>query len=271
MESYVKPLNMNNVKNDLEFLVDKYSYLIKKEKNITEDGPIWLMWYQGIENAPPIVLSCFHSIIKNKNKHRVYIINKNNLKNFIKLPSYIMEKFNNGSISITHFSDIVRMALLTKYGGYWIDSTYFINAPIIKVNTTFYTLKLNSKIKWATSFLAASKNSFLVTYCFLSLLYYWKKYDHIIEYLLLDDIINVAYISSEEFKKVIDNMPLTCNAISLLKVINSTFNQSDFNCYINKLSWKRKWSILNNGTKTNYGYIIENYKFNHKYNKYIYF
>ena len=49
-----KLLNWENVRNDFELLANKYKYLIKKEKNIEEDSPIWMMWYQGIENAPPI-------------------------------------------------------------------------------------------------------------------------------------------------------------------------------------------------------------------------
>ena len=76
------------------------------------------MWYQGIETAPPIVLSCMQSIIQNRKKHPVIIISKYNLEKYIKLPSYIMDKFINNIFSITHFSDIIRMALLSKYGGY---------------------------------------------------------------------------------------------------------------------------------------------------------
>ena len=54
-----------------------------------------------------------------------------------------MDKFINNIFSITHFSDIIRMALLSKYGGYWIDSTYLVTSPLTKVNTSFFTLKLN--------------------------------------------------------------------------------------------------------------------------------
>ena len=53
----------NSIKHDFEILVNEYKYLIKKEKHIEEDSPIWVMWYQGIENAPPVVKSCIQSII----------------------------------------------------------------------------------------------------------------------------------------------------------------------------------------------------------------
>jgi hypothetical protein len=53
------------LKKDFEYLVDKYKKLIISEKNISDDSPIWMMWYQGINNAPPMILSCIQSIIEN--------------------------------------------------------------------------------------------------------------------------------------------------------------------------------------------------------------
>ena len=93
-------LNWKNIKKDFEALANKYSYLIKKEKNIEEDSPIWMMWYQEIEPAPPIVKACIQSVIVNRAKHPVHIISKYNLEKYVKLPSYLMEKFNNGTFII---------------------------------------------------------------------------------------------------------------------------------------------------------------------------
>ena len=176
---YKKLPNWNKIKIDFELLINKYKYLIKSEKNIEENSPIWMMWYQGIETAPQIVLSCMQSIIKNRAKHPVIIISKYNLEKYIKLPSYIMDKFTNNIFSITHFSDIIRMALLSKYGGYWIDSTYLVTSPLTKVNTSFFTLKLNYcwtnnhpfiNCLWSVNFMATSKNSFISTFGYKALL-----------------------------------------------------------------------------------------------------
>ena len=138
-----KALNWNNIGKDFKLLAKKYKYLIKKEKKIEDDSPIFIMWYQGIENAPPIVKACVKSVIMNRAKHPVHIISKYNLEKFIKVPSYIYDKFNKGIFSITHFSDILRFGLIFKYGGYWIDATYFLTKPIENTNLSFYTIKLN--------------------------------------------------------------------------------------------------------------------------------
>ena len=74
IEPYRKRPTLKDVKKDFKSIVNKYEYLLKEEKNIEEDCPIWTMWYQGIEKAPPIVLSCFQSMIENRGKHPVIIL-----------------------------------------------------------------------------------------------------------------------------------------------------------------------------------------------------
>ena len=69
-------LNWKNIQKDFKMLANKYRYLITKEKNIDENSPIWMMWYQGIETAPPIVKACIQSVINNRAKHPVIIISK---------------------------------------------------------------------------------------------------------------------------------------------------------------------------------------------------
>ena len=241
-------LNWDNVKNDFEFLSNKYRYLIKNEKNISEDSPIWMMWYQGIENAPLIVQSCVQSVILNRVKHPVYIIDKYNYEKYIKLPFYIKEKFNNGTFSLTHFSDIIRMGLLLKYGGYWIDSTYFINIPLTKVNTNFYSLKTRYcfehpfiKCLWAGNFLAVAPKSFIATYSYIAFLLYWKKYNSLIDYFLIDYIILIAYNNIPEFKNLITDLPfVNCNIFSMVNLLDSEYNKKHLQCSFNKLTRKKK-------------------------------
>ena len=234
---------------------------------------IWVMWYQGIENAPPIVKSCIQSIIVNREKHPVYIISKNNLDKYIKLPDFVIEKFNEGKLSIQHFSDIIRFALLHKYGGYWIDATYFINTPLTNVNTSFYTLKLKHcwththpfiDCSYSINFMAVPKNSFIATYGYNALIYYLKKYKYFISYLLLDYIIYIAFINVPEFKEIINTLPsISCDIFSLDGKLNLDYNESYF-CSFNKLRKISLYELKNGKNLTNYGYIIDKYKFNSK-------
>ena len=263
--------NIDSVYKDLNNLASKYEYLLKSNKKIKNNSPIWVMWYQGIENAPPIIKVCVASIYKNKAKHRLILLDKNNLYNYITLPDYIMDKFNRNVFSITHFSDIVRFALLYKYGGYWIDSSYLVTAPLMHLNTSYFTLKVIhcfssthiSKCRWAVNFFATPKNDFLATYGYNAIIEYWKKYDSLIEYFLIDIIFFVAFNKEEKIRNLTNNLPyINCNIFSLANKLNNNFNKCDIECPFNKLSRGLRGKIYNKGIMTNFGYLAKEYKLN---------
>lgn len=265
--SNANSLNWVNIENDFKFLALKYKYLIKREKRIIDNSPIWIMWYQGIKFAPPIVKSCIKSVIINKGKHHLHIIDKNNLKKYLELPSYIIEKFNNKSFSITHLSDIVRIGLLYKYGGYWIDSTILLTTPLKTFNSSFFTLKKRKcgkhpfiNCKWVVFIMGSRKKSFISTYVYISFLIYLKKYNSFIDYFLLDYIISIAYKYVDEFKNMIDKLPYDSCNMNLFSYLNLGYEKSYFRCQFNKLSYKKHFNLLNGKNKSNYGYIIEKYK-----------
>lgn len=250
-------------------LVHKYEDLINRENIIPDNSPIWVMWYQGIQDAPQIVQACIKSIIINAGKHPVFIINKYNYFKYVSLPLFILRKFNKGLFSITHFSDIIRMALLSKYGGYWIDSTYLVTSPLIKINSSFFTLKVThcyetiTKCLWAGNFIGTSKNSFLATYSYNAFLIYWRQYNSLIDYFLIDHIIYIAYQNVFKFRRFISNLPyIDCNIFSLANILNKNFDKTKDICPFNKLNKILKGKMFNKTKITFYGYIIKKYILN---------
>ena len=260
--------SLNIIKNDFKVLAKQYEYLLDKEEVIPEDSPIWIMWYQGINNAPPLVKACLQSVLINRAKHPVYLVDESNLNKYIELPDYILQKFYAKKFDITHFSDIVRMALLSKHGGYWIDSTYFVNTPLIHNNYSLFTLKLSecypgtvTKCRWAGNFLGMPKRSFLSVYAYNAFLFYWKNYDKLIDYFLIDEIILVGFDNAPKLRTLIDKLPyVTCNIFRLHASLDYEIKKTDFECPFNKLNKKVNEITLYNGEKTNYGYLIDEYK-----------
>lgn len=120
-------------------------------------------------------------------------------------------------LTYTHFSDIVRVCLLAKYGGAWIDSTCFCTGPIPpKVwKYEFYsckTLDMNLPVvangKWVTWFLVTGKNhTILFEFCRDMLFEYWEKENVLIDYLYIDYVIAYAYEHFRDIKEVIDRVP----------------------------------------------------------------
>lgn len=84
---------------------------------------IWFCWLQGMEQSPQVVRVCYASIVKNLPDREVKIVDGLNWQEYVELPGYIVEKWNNNQIPPAHFADLLRVSLLIKYGGTWIDST----------------------------------------------------------------------------------------------------------------------------------------------------
>ena len=68
---------------------------------------------------------------------------------YVSFSPEVITKFNEGKISMTTLSDRLRMELLYRYGGVWIDATYYvtdgrINDVIMKEG--FYTQKFGEPI-----------------------------------------------------------------------------------------------------------------------------
>ncbi|MBQ8522129.1 MAG: capsular polysaccharide synthesis protein [Clostridia bacterium] len=243
--------------------------VVSQEYNIYE-GKIWVFWWTGIETAPDIVKRCIEKIKKSSND-KVVILDKNNIKNYIEIPPHIYDKIEKGYITITHFSDILRMCLLSQYGGLWLDSTIYYTGGNIKeyLEREFYTIKhLNgnsryvSKNRWTGYFLSCKKNNLLVVNVRNILFEYWKKHDTLIEYFLIDFLIDLVYSNNYTVKCMIDNLePNNENNEKLVALLNEPYKEEILKKLINntnvfKLTWKQEFKLENEGKKTFYNYII---------------
>lgn len=97
---------------------------------------IWWCWLQGIEAAPPIVNACYNSIKRQITDREIRVIDERNWSEYVELPGYIVEKWGKGQIPAALFSDLLRLQLLIKYGGMWIDSTVFCSSGGEMENST---------------------------------------------------------------------------------------------------------------------------------------
>ena len=87
----------------------------------------------------------YRSIKKNNN---VILIDLTNYNSYVDIPEFIIEKFHKKTITPTHFSDILRFALMSKHGGIRIDSTYLIldKFPESVFTKVFFTLMLVTRL-----------------------------------------------------------------------------------------------------------------------------
>ncbi|MGR3318951.1 MAG: capsular polysaccharide synthesis protein [Candidatus Anammoxibacter sp.] len=88
---------------------------------------IWILWLQGLSEAPFLVRKCVDSWIKENENWEVVILDEINLSKYVvmDLPENIL-----ANLPLVKKSNIIRLHLLSKYGGVWADATTFCMKPL---------------------------------------------------------------------------------------------------------------------------------------------
>lgn len=267
-------------------LIEKYNRgeylsLFPIEGNVDFEGkiPVWVCWWQGINNAPELVEKCVESIYRHipQDIAKIHFINFENYMNYVAFSETIVNRFNKGLITLTHLSDILRVQLLYRYGGLWLDATYFISDDRIKdvFSKEFYTIKYSkpswsgdviAKGKWMVNFLFSKKNNPLFGFVMEAFEQYWSIRDDLLDYFLTDRLINVAYENVEKIRNIIDLNPV--NNLSSLKLMDcacSPYDEDIWNdmkkdTFAFKMSYKEYVaSVTPDGEDTFYGKILNSH------------
>ena len=191
-------------------LEKKYSKTLKEFDRDYQDTSehmgskkIWLCWFQGIEMAPELVKRCVESIQKNLPSREVVIITSENMQDYVPFPDFIMDKWKSGQITHTHMTDLLRLELLIRYGGTWMDATVFCSEREENIPSYFFDSDLfffqslkpgrdgHSHINSSWFMTAKSNNKYLMA-CRHLCYAYWEEHSSMIDYFLLHDFMAIC-------------------------------------------------------------------------------
>ena len=155
------------------------------------------------------------------------IINKTNLYKYVKFPSFILEKHKKNIIDNTHFSDLLRLELLIKYGGTWIDASVLItkyDKIFFKKDLFFFTAINSTKISGSNWFITAEKESPVLKTTRDLLYEYWRKENYLCDYFIFHLLFKFAfqrYIDDYFKMPIFSNVPVHFLQKYLLKKFNA--------------------------------------------------
>ena len=239
---------LRKLKKQYQSMLESFSYDRVTTKGIKSDN-VWVCWFQGLDYAPTIVKKCVQSIREHVGSENLTIITTNNVKNYVNLPKYIIEKWRKGIISNTHLSDILRLELLINYGGLWLDATTFVTGDIpqyIYDNDLFmYRLSdANDKaIRYNTWLMYATPDNRVLKMVRDLLYEYWKRENRLKEYFLIHLFITMVL---EKYPDDFDAMFRVSDSDSNILYLNyfnepyceETYNNIVKTTSIHKLTYK---------------------------------
>lgn len=103
-----------------------YPFISKKRLESTHI--IWQYWAQGYEQIPEVVRICLNSVERYKGDYEVIRLTDANLKEYVDFPDSFFRK--REKFGMAFFSDLLRMVLLSSYGGVWLDATVLLTGTL---------------------------------------------------------------------------------------------------------------------------------------------
>lgn len=171
-------------------IIDEEIIVADSEKS----NKVWICWFQGFDKAPELVKACVQSIREQLSAKEIILLDDSNIEEYIEIPEYIKKKRAKGIITPAHYSDIVRVSILCKWGGIWIDSTVFCTGnrifkiiedmPLFVFSQNDLLRKDIAPIVASSWFISAFSNQKILLLTKKLLFEYWRREKYLREYYL---------------------------------------------------------------------------------------
>ena len=271
----------------LQDLTDSYCACGNETQKRIDDGkvPVWCCWWQGEQQMPELVKMC-HNRLKQVipgDKAELHLITLENYRQYVDLPEHILDKYDRGIITMTTMSDVLRFALLEKYGGYWLDATVFFTGdiPAEYFDAEFYCQRMVSNTayvnreacggNWCGFSMAGAKNSIVFRFMNDAFSKWWERYDTIIDYVLIDYLLLSGFRHVPAIHQIIDRVPDNNEDIfEMYQVLNQPYSEELYQRLtkrnvMHKLTYKMELrKETDAGQATLYGYLLKMVEHGHE-------
>lgn len=210
---------------------------------------VWVCWLQGMDHAPHLVQTCYAALQKNWTDQDITLVTQDNLFDLVSFPDFIIDKWRKGIISNTHFSDLLRLELLIKYGGTWVDATVLCTGKIPQyvTDSAFFVFRDDFKNDQACDlsswFISAVPNHPILLHARDLLYAYWRKENKLVDYFLFHFFVTMCM---RTYRDLLYNAPFNSNLNPHTLQFVYLFNQYDAKiyqylqelCFVHKLTYK---------------------------------
>ncbi len=216
------------------FLLNRKDYYTGQPFEHKRNKTLWFCWLQGLDNAPEIVKACYDSLQQNLTDRDIKVIDNNNWRDYVELPGHVVRKWEKGRIPAANFSDLLRLELLIRYGGTWIDSTVLCTGFGFGIEKPEETQKMQDYQKYLDAdlflfqytppgtaegisisnwFITACTNNEVLMVLRDMLQEYWKDYDCTIDYYIFHLFFEMV---AKEYPQRVGAMPYGYSMDSLV-------------------------------------------------------
>lgn len=206
---------------------------------------VYVYWAQGFDAAPDIVRMC-NRRLKEHCSGTLVELDEPAMQELVRLPADIEAR----EIKPTHRSDLLRLELLARYGGSWLDATCLVTAdPTPKLAAlrapTGYFAFAKRRATFASWVMSSVPDHRMVRMQRAALHTYWRHHDRLTDYFAMHHIFESLTRLDEEFGRLWDATPTRPynRAFELFWHLDAYRSQEDFQkmlagSFVHKLTYK---------------------------------
>lgn len=174
----------------------------------------WSCWWQGMEEAPDLIKACINSL----RRYLPYevclvVITRDNYHDYVDFPQWLIDKVEDGRVTLTTFSDVIRASLLYKYGGIWMDSTILLTEPL-PLAFWDYEIFTIREFRYCLPFMGGKPGQKFYRFLMEGFFYYYKKYEYTKYYLLVTYLLDIAMNTYPDIRETYHKLPVKSAGIS---------------------------------------------------------
>jgi tetratricopeptide (TPR) repeat protein len=212
------------------------------------DPKIYVYWAQGMSGAPAVVQRCQEALHRLHPGGEVAVLDESVWAS-LDVPARTREVIRH---RLTHGSDVLRLELLARYGGIWLDATCLVRRPLVpepaaELTASGFFAFERGTYRPSSWLLMSAPGDYIVTTLRAALHVYWENFDNLVDYYLIHHLFEMlcqldppfrerweasprlSYKPARDFKA---QMFEPYDEAQYLKLLNASF--------ISKLSYKKQ-------------------------------
>lgn len=204
-------------------------------------------YWDSQENLPFIINKCRESLKKyiDPSKFELIILDKESYKEW----TDFRQEYIKAEITQAHFTDLLRVKLLEKWGGFWLDATCLLIQDFDKATEVIQHQEqfLFSYVKSRTGtwFMYSKPQNYIISMVSEAIQLWWEKKGYLTNYFMIHDVIEMLYWVDKKYQKQWDMMQRIHprHAVALFHSYHKACSYEEFcemvnNSFVHKLTYK---------------------------------
>ncbi|MFD1574963.1 capsular polysaccharide synthesis protein [Agromyces cerinus subsp. nitratus] len=165
-----------------------------------EHPPVFTYWHQGFREAPALVRRCHESMKQHTAPGRLHELDASNVSFYSHLPAQVIRDV---GTNYTHLSDLIRLDVLSRFGGVWLDATCLLTGDAINSEPSltrqeFFVFNYSGP-RIGTWFMASRPGAYSTVMLREALLLWWERERRLLDYFQLHYTHEMLYWFDERF------------------------------------------------------------------------